>query len=119
MIRGRKRVQKKANAGVPAPRASTRESFDGILRTKAVVLGAVVMLSGACRDAVSPARACAPEMAAARRSWGEPFNIERSGDDALRLEVWDFHNGDNILRYRFRWGTLTEGCSVEAEVIPP
>ena len=84
---------------------------------KAAPLVALLLLSVACQDSTSPSNACSGEMADARRTLGTPFNIEKSGDEAFRLEVWDFHDGDNIRRYRFRWGTLTEGCTVEVEII--
>ena len=84
---------------------------------KAASLITVVIVAAACKDSTSPSDACDGEMANARRMWGAPFNIERSGDEAFRLEVWDFHDGDNIRRYRFRWGTLTEGCTVEIEIV--
>jgi hypothetical protein len=58
-------------------------------------------------------------MADARRTWGEPFSTTASGDDAIRVEVWDFHDGNNVRRFRFRWGTLVDGCIVESEVIVP
>ncbi len=58
-------------------------------------------------------------MADVRRTWGTPFNVTTSGDDAIRTEVREFHDGENIRRFRFRWGTLTEGCRFESEVVAP
>ena len=84
---------------------------------KIVVFVSVLILAAACQDSISPSQACRGDMANVRRTWGTPFNTTTSGDDAIRIEVWEYHDGDNIRRFRFRWGTLTEGCMVESEVV--
>ena len=82
-------------------------------------LSLLLTLTAACQDSTGPANACRGDMANVRRTWGTPLNTTTTGDDAIRTEVWEFQDGDNIRRFTFRWGTLTEGCRVESEVVAP
>jgi hypothetical protein len=86
---------------------------------KTVSFVSLLILLVACQDSTSPSEACRGQMADVRRTWGTPFNTVTSGDDAIRTEVWEYHDGENIRRFRFRWGTLTEGCTVQSEVVAP
>ena len=80
-------------------------------------LVSLLTLAAACQDSTGPEDACKDQMADVRRTWGTPFNTTTSGDDAIRIEVWEFHDGENVRRFRFQWGTLTDGCRVDSEVV--
>ena len=71
----------------------------------------------ACKDSTGPSHACTEAMSSVRRELGTPSEVTTSGDNGIRTEVWDFHDGPNTLRYTFRWGLLIEGCDFEGVVI--
>ena len=80
---------------------------------------AVVLTLCACKDLGLTGREsnCTAQMASVRQTLGTPFQTSMSGDSFERLEVWDFHEGANIRRYRFRSGRNYPQCIVENSLV--
>ena len=81
----------------------------------------VVLALYACKDLglTGHESTCTAEMASVRQTLGTPFQTSKSGDSFERLEVWDFHEGASIRRYRFRSGRNYPQCIVDNSLIPP